>query len=92
MKSKRTFDRGYDLTEESPDGLYLPYNYEFVQLFGTDYYETVLKRIHIDQGGILCGIKTHRAPSRVLSLSPDHEYTFCLKCQRKAKDIEEGGA
>ena len=93
MKSKRTFDRKYDLTEEVPGGLYAPYDSEFVQLFSSTSRESLLTRIHIRYGAILCGAtRTGRTPWRVLNLSADREYTFCLKCQRAAKAIKEGGA
>jgi len=92
MKSKRTFDRKYDLTEEVPDGLFLPYDFEFVQLFRSYSCESLLKRIHILYGSVLCGAAGQRTPWPVLNLSADCEYTFCLKCQRAAKAVEEGGA
>jgi hypothetical protein len=101
MKSKRTFDRQYDLTEELPDGLYLPCGFGFVQLYGAGPYENILTRIHVLRQGlqgfasldadVLCRGKLRATPWRVLGLSGGVEYTFCLKCQRAAKAIEEGG-
>jgi hypothetical protein len=97
MKSKRTFDRNIHLRDEAPPGISLPWGFNLIRFVAVSDQLLPLVLMHVsedvagDHGQALCG-RRGKVGMDVSYLSKGKSYTFCLKCQRAAKAVEEGGA
>jgi len=94
---RKTFDREIHLHDETPPGISLPWGFNLIRFEPMSYQLKPLVLMHVsklvagDFGEALCGEKWNVGHD-VSYLSKGKSYPFCLKCQRAAKAIEEGGA
>ena len=100
MKIKRTFDRDINLIKEVAPGINLPWGFGLIRFKARSDQLEPLVLMHVVADGespahgnteALCG-KRGLVGQDVALLSKGKSYPFCLKCQRAAKAIEEGGA